>query len=160
MDLSKAAFDTWVRSSPARIWFFGQPVSQTRTVGQSVTFGVVSFGSGTIGYRWRRNGQDLDDRPGLTGTHAATLRIAAVTTLDAGVYDARVYNECESVYSNAATLSVPLHRDDAVRALRIAGGLTPASADDRARLDVVGGASSGSVDLSDATRLLRTVMGL
>lgn len=150
--------DTWVRNSPSLIWFFGQPVAATRNVGESAVFSVTAFGGGTRSYRWRRNGIDLDDAPTRTGTHTQTLRIDPVGTLDAGLYDVRVFNECEQVYSHAVTLTVPLHRDDAVRALRIASGTVAATTEDRARLDVVGGASAGKVDVRDAIALLRSAL--
>lgn len=152
--------DTWVRNSPALIWFFGQPFSITRNVGQEATMAVSAFGSGTLQYRWRRNGSELTDGDGLTGTRSPTLRIASVRTTDAGTYDVRVFNECESVFSNSATLTVPINRDDSIRALRIAGGMITATADDRTRLDVLKGASAGKIDIGDAVQLLRTAVGL
>lgn len=49
----------------------------------------------------------------------------------------------------------PPSRAQAIQALRVAGGLDALSSGDLSRLDVVGGASAGRVDIVDALQLLR-----
>jgi hypothetical protein len=75
------------------------PASQTRCVGQSVTFSVSASGTG-LSYQWRKNSTNIS---GATGS---SYTISSVTTADAGSYDCVVTNSCGSVTSNAATLTV------------------------------------------------------
>ncbi len=56
-------------------------------------------------FRWRHNGVDLADGPRVSGSTTALLTISSVQASDEGVYDCVVTNVCNSVTSNAATLS-------------------------------------------------------
>jgi hypothetical protein len=76
------------------------PQSQTKIVGQSVTFSVTASGSPPLSYQWRKNGQNIN------GATSSSYTISSVTTADAGNYDCVVTNACGSVTSNSATLTV------------------------------------------------------
>ena len=67
---------------------------------ESLTLWVIADGLGTLEYQWRKGGVDL------TGEESNTLVIDPVTTGDAGDYDVVVSDDCGSVTSIAATVSV------------------------------------------------------
>jgi invasion protein IalB len=77
-----------------------QPVSQTVTAGNNVTFSVTATGTAPLSYQWRKNGVNI------TGATSATLTLSAVTTNNAGSYTVVVRNPAGSVTSSAATLTV------------------------------------------------------
>ncbi len=77
-----------------------QPISQSATVGNSVSFSVAATGSGTLAYQWYK------DSVSISGATAATYTIAAVALTDAGSYTCVVSNDVGSVTSSAATLTV------------------------------------------------------
>jgi hypothetical protein len=59
------------------------------------------------------------------------------------------------------TMLVPAFRpQDLSRALSLAGGVMDATSSDLSRLDIVGGASAGTIDLSDALALARKITGM
>jgi hypothetical protein len=76
-----------------------QPVSLTRSAGQSATFAVMATGSG-LRFQWRHNGGNI---AGATGS---SYTIASVASADAGSYYVVVFNGCSTVNSAAATLTV------------------------------------------------------
>ena len=82
------------------VTFTSQPQSQTVCPGKQVTFTVQAEGTGSISYRWRQNGVVL---PGAT---QAQYTIDTVAAEDAGQYDVVVTNDCGSITSEAATLTV------------------------------------------------------
>lgn len=88
------------------------PASQTKTVGDAVTFSVTATGTETLTYQWRFKGEAIG---GATGS---SLSLSNVQLTDAGDYDVIVTNPVTSVTSNAATLTVnaPVSRFDAWRA--------------------------------------------
>jgi hypothetical protein len=77
-----------------------QPASQTKTVGESVSFSVTASGTAPLSYQWRKGGSSIG---GATGS---SYSIASVLASDAGSYDVVVSNACGSATSNAATLTV------------------------------------------------------
>jgi hypothetical protein len=78
-----------------------QPVSQTVTVGQPVTFTVAATGNTRLSYQWRK------DVVPLTGDTIATKAITSVQVTDAGAYTVVVKNVVgDSVTSATATLTV------------------------------------------------------
>ena len=77
-----------------------QPVSQTATAGQSVTFTIVATGNPAPTYQWRKDGVNI------TGATSASYTITSVAFADAGAYDVVVTNSQGSVTSNAAMLMV------------------------------------------------------
>ena len=77
------------------------PQSQTRQVGQSVTFSVVAAGTAPLSYQWQRNGVNI------AGATASSLTIAAVAAADNGaLFRVVVSNAVGTATSNAATLTV------------------------------------------------------
>lgn len=62
-----------------------------------------------------------------------------------------------SISLYTGTFAQPLNRDDAAKALRIAGGLITATQDDKTRLNVAG--ADGVIDIQDAVKIWRTVNG-
>jgi hypothetical protein len=77
-----------------------QPISATRTVGQSVTFSISASGSGTLIYQWYLNGIPI------SGANAASYTLSSVKLTDAGTYTAGVRNASGEVLSGPALLSV------------------------------------------------------
>ncbi len=76
------------------------PERRTVAPGDSVSFGVVAVGKPGPTVQWRKGGLPL---AGATG---GVFRIGAVTTADAGLYDAAVGNGTQSVTSASALLEV------------------------------------------------------
>lgn len=96
-----------------------QPVGDTVAQGALVNLSVTAA-VGSLSYAWHKDGSPLAD--GATG-HGSTLNgaMTAVLTIsnaqpaDSGDYTCRVSNECRSLFSDAATLTVapPLCPGDA-----------------------------------------------
>ncbi len=78
-----------------------QPVAQTVTSGNAVTFSVATSSTG-VTYQWRRNGTPLTGNASAT---TATLSLTATTAL-AGNYDCVVTNAAGSTTSSAVALTV------------------------------------------------------
>lgn len=76
-----------------------QPLSQTRSVGQSVSFSVAATGTG-VTYQWRKNGANI------AAATNSTFTIATLAAGDVGSYDVVVSGACGNVTSTAATLSL------------------------------------------------------
>ncbi len=83
-----------------------QPVPQSVVAGDTATFTVVTTGTEPVSYQWRKDGVDLVDGGDVAGASAATLTISPVGGADAGQYEVAVSNECGSVNSDAAALTV------------------------------------------------------
>jgi hypothetical protein len=77
-----------------------QPLSQSVTAGQAVSFAIVASGTAPLTYQWRKASASL------AGATSATLSIASASAADAGTYTCVVTNPWGSVESAAATLSV------------------------------------------------------
>jgi hypothetical protein len=99
-------FAQWASTNPQSAAIGRHPMSRNVTAGSRVSFAVEATGCPVPYYRWRKNGGDLSDRPGLHGADAATLVIDAVTPDDAGLYDCIVDNGVGAVTSRAARLRV------------------------------------------------------
>jgi hypothetical protein len=80
-----------------------QPVSQTATVGDTVTLTVAATSNGPLEFWWRRNGQALLSNP--TNSNS-TLVLTNVSLADAGVYDCQVANNAAVLVTVPATLTV------------------------------------------------------
>jgi glucose/arabinose dehydrogenase len=77
------------------------PQSQTRAVGQSVTFTVAASGTAPLSFQWQRNGANI------AGATSASFTISSVATSDNGaMFRAVVTNAFGTATSNAATLTV------------------------------------------------------
>lgn len=77
-----------------------QPSSQTKNVGDSVTFTVVATGTPTPTYQWKKGSNDIN------GATTASYTINSVASGDAADYTVVITNVAGSVTSNAATLTV------------------------------------------------------
>ena len=78
-----------------------QPLDQTVTIGDPVTFTVGASGTFPFSYQWYFNTNTL-----LTDQTNATLNIASAQTNDAGGYSVIVSNSAGSATSRVATLNV------------------------------------------------------
>ncbi|MFN0137033.1 MAG: immunoglobulin domain-containing protein [Phycisphaerae bacterium] len=83
-----------------------QPTVQVLNERTSGTLAVVATGTGTLRFQWRKDGMNLTDGNGISGSTTATLRLDAVDLADSGQYDVVVGNGCGDVTSNRVALSV------------------------------------------------------
>ena len=77
-----------------------QPESRQVCVGDPVTFCVVATGTPPLSYQWKKNGGDIP------GAESDCCDIDPVAYDDAGEYTCVVSNDCGSVTSDAAELTV------------------------------------------------------
>jgi subtilisin-like proprotein convertase family protein len=84
----------------------GQPQNQLVCAGDPATFTVVATGT-SLTYDWRRNGTSIG-APSLP-----TLSIGAASASNAGSYTCVISNSCNTVTSNAATLTLRAANDPA-----------------------------------------------
>jgi hypothetical protein len=87
------------------------PSDSSVCAGLTATFSITATGSGTLSYRWSRNGIDLSNGVSPNGTTVsgamtATLTLTSVATDDAGTYACRVTGSCGVVTSTSASLVV------------------------------------------------------
>lgn len=78
----------------------------TVNAGSTATFSVLAFGGATLGYRWQKDGSDLNNGGKISGATSATLTISNVLTADAGGYALVISNAYGLVTSPTATLAV------------------------------------------------------
>jgi hypothetical protein len=108
-----ASDDTSLRYLASTPWLAQQPISQTVSCGQIVSFSVSPApGYGSLLSTWRKDGVPLVEGPTGHGSRIDLnpnhMAIFNVRGLDAGVYDCVISSaECGSVTSGAATLTVP-----------------------------------------------------
>jgi formylglycine-generating enzyme required for sulfatase activity len=91
---------------PGPLQIVAQPQGQSAPVGATVSFSVQAQGSGTLSYRWSKDGTYLSDDLRITGSASSTLQIVNVQASDAGNYRVRVSNQGGSVDSSSAGLTV------------------------------------------------------
>jgi hypothetical protein len=82
-----------------------QPASRVACASAATSFAVAASGGGALMYQWRRGGVALDVAANPSAA-TATLMLADVQPVDAGVYDCVITSACGSVTSNPATLNV------------------------------------------------------
>jgi PKD repeat protein len=87
-------------TGPSAPTIYAQPQSQSKVVGQSVTFSVGANGNPTPTYQWRKN------NGAITGATGSSYTIPSVVMGDSGSYDVVVTNSQGSVPSTAAKLTV------------------------------------------------------
>ncbi len=88
------------------VTFTDQPDSQMVTSGADVTFSIAVSGADSPVYRWRRDGEDLSDGPGISGADTAMLSLTGVTPARAGTYSVVVDNNGARAESDPAVLTV------------------------------------------------------
>ncbi len=104
-----AAFDGLTLTgcaTPAAPTITQQPASQSVCPNGTVTFAVTATGSGTLVYRWQKNGVDLADGGHYTGANTTTLTVSNADAADASSYRCVVSNAGGSTTSNAAALTL------------------------------------------------------
>lgn len=104
-----------------------QPASQTKNVGDAVTFNVVVGGTAPFDYQWQKNGSDI------TGANGPSLTLSNVQLSDAADYSVEVGNGAGVATSDPATLTVVVPPSEFLRERFADGNRTtqglPASAD-------------------------------
>jgi hypothetical protein len=83
-----------------------QPGDLTLCSNGTGVLSVVASGTDPRTYQWRKDGFDLANGGAVSGANTPTLTISPASLADAGTYDCIVTNDCGSVTSNAATLTV------------------------------------------------------
>jgi predicted alpha-1,6-mannanase (GH76 family) len=83
-----------------------QPSPHRFYTGGSVNFQVQAEGTGTLGYRWRQNGTNLNNGGTISGALTNSLTITNLTLANAGNYDVVITNSYGSVTSLVANLNV------------------------------------------------------
>jgi hypothetical protein len=83
-----------------------QPSSLTVTTNDPASFNVSADGQSPLFYQWKRNGVNLIDGNGISGSTSATLSIANAQISDAGDYTVVVTNVAGTVTSQMAVLTV------------------------------------------------------
>jgi hypothetical protein len=82
------------------------PADQNVNENDAVTLSVTASGVAPLAYQWRKDGANLTDRDGYTGTTTSQLKIAAATPQHVGSYDVVVSTCCGTIASPPVALSV------------------------------------------------------
>lgn len=82
-----------------------QPKSISVSAGSNVGFAIEAIGEG-LGYQWLRDGQIVLMPDGYNEWTSPAMRLANVTSADAGTYTVQVFNQVGSVTSIPVTLEV------------------------------------------------------
>jgi uncharacterized repeat protein (TIGR03803 family) len=83
-----------------------QPANQTVPLGGAATFSVTVSGASPLSYHWQRNGTNLTDGIGISGSTNRVLTLTNVTIPTAGSYSVVVSNSLGSATSGGALLTV------------------------------------------------------
>jgi hypothetical protein len=81
------------------------PISQTKLVGESVSFTVVATGATALSYQWKTNGVPLVNGGRISGATSSTLTIVNLQKSDATTYTVDVTDDAGTL-SASATLTV------------------------------------------------------
>lgn len=94
--------DTWGSGEPVVTVpaFSLNPLSQTVSVGDTVTLSVLATGTNPIAYQWKKNGVDI------SGQTSTILTLSSVTTAATGSYTCTATNSAGSATSSAAVVTV------------------------------------------------------
>lgn len=82
------------------------PSSADILLGSNVTFGVNAAGSGSISYHWMKNGVNLTDGPGISGSATASLTLTNVQPSEEGTYNIAVKDSSNLSTTGAVSLVV------------------------------------------------------
>jgi PKD repeat protein len=92
---------------PAAPAFDTQPADVTTYETATIQFSVEVTGSPPVfSYQWRRDGQPLEDGPGIDGSDTAVLTLSNIGFGAAGFYDVVVTNDTGAAHSEVAELIV------------------------------------------------------
>jgi hypothetical protein len=83
-----------------------EPAAQTVPVGAKVVFNVAAAGSGPLNYQWQKNGANLSDGGGISGSSTAGLTLSSVALTDSGAYSAVVTSPAGTAATVPAALVV------------------------------------------------------
>jgi len=84
-----------------------QPASKTVLSGSTVTLAVGATATPPASYQWQKNGVNITDGGGVSGSSSSTLTLTGVTTAMAGTYSVVISNNIGSpVTSMGAVLTV------------------------------------------------------
>jgi hypothetical protein len=83
-----------------------QPASQSITLGTNVTLVVSATGNPTPTYQWQKNGVNLSDSSGVTGSESPTLLLSEISSVEVASYKVEASNMAGTATSNAAVLSI------------------------------------------------------
>jgi hypothetical protein len=110
--------DVQVRVNPRPPSILSGPISTSLQAGDTLVLGVLASGTPPLRYRWERNGQVFP------GAAEQSLRLAGITTSDAGLFRVRVSGPGGEVVSEAATVEVRerIEFTEAPRDVRVAVG--------------------------------------
>jgi alpha-tubulin suppressor-like RCC1 family protein len=86
--------------------FTRQPESISAVLGDRVLISASVSGSLPMFFQWRRNGEQLTDGPGLTGSRTLTLELDPVDESSTGTYDLLITNNHGNVVSAPAVLTI------------------------------------------------------
>ncbi len=81
------------------------PVTQTLCVDDWLIVEVSATGDG-LNYEWEKNGVPVVADPNTTGINTSLLVITNVTSAYAGIYRCRVWNSCQTRWSNDAVVTI------------------------------------------------------
>jgi len=101
-----ATFDFALPSTCTAPTIAQEPAPVAVLAGDGAIFVVGATGTAAFAYQWRKDGVDIGDGGGTSGSATDTLLLASVTSSDAGSYDCVVANACGSAMSAAATLVI------------------------------------------------------
>ena len=93
-------------SSNAALTVVLSPKSRTNYASSTATFTAAAFSPELLRYQWRKNGTNLVEGGGLSGTTNSTLTITSVSDVDAANYSAVVSDATGSVTTSNAVLTV------------------------------------------------------
>ncbi|NLE57135.1 MAG: immunoglobulin domain-containing protein [Planctomycetes bacterium] len=96
----------WARWHPADPTITLQPVDATVFAGLPVMLVVHATGTGSLSYRWLKDGVSLSDDGRVSGSATATLTIDPTTLPDSGSYQVVISDDCNSITSEVALLTV------------------------------------------------------
>jgi len=83
-----------------------QPASMSVPLGGTATFIVSAGGTDPLGYRWQKNGSNLNDGGHYSGCTTTTLHVSNVDNNDVANYRCVVTNSYGSATSNEAALTI------------------------------------------------------
>jgi hypothetical protein len=83
-----------------------QPADQSVLLNSNATFTVSATGTGTLTYRWMKDGTNLNNGGRIAGATSPTLTVSGAQTNDTGPYQAIVSNTYGTTTSTVATLTV------------------------------------------------------
>lgn len=87
--------------------FDAQPAAQNLMPCQNALFNVAARGVGPLSYQWRRDGIPLVSDGRISGATTPALSIDKLRYEDEGAYDCAVTDNCETLLSDPATLTLP-----------------------------------------------------